>query len=132
MALVLFSLLGTPLSLVVKLYLLSLIMINMPLPVPVPNGVLQGSILGPLLFLLYTNDVPDILQDGVGIKIYSDDTKLFFSLCNMMMLTQACLDFMTQLNIAFNKCSTISFGNLHISPIQLCLLEFPLEVVSTI
>ena len=42
---------------------------------PVISGVLQGSVLGPLLFLMYINDLPDWIVNDM--RMFIDDTKLW-------------------------------------------------------
>jgi len=43
--------------------------------VSVTSGVPQGSVLGPLLFLVFVNDIPEWIRTSV--KMFADDTKLW-------------------------------------------------------
>ncbi|KAI8480560.1 hypothetical protein Bbelb_416830 [Branchiostoma belcheri] len=41
----------------------------------VKSGIPQGSVLGPILFVIYINDLPEAVASG--IKIFADDSKLY-------------------------------------------------------
>ena len=44
---------------------------------PVLSGVPQGSILGPLLFVLFIDDICDVVSKDTELALYADDTKIW-------------------------------------------------------
>ena len=44
----------------------------------ISSGVIQGSVLGPLLFSIYINDIDDYIEHSTTLK-YADDIKLYIA-----------------------------------------------------
>ena len=91
----------------------------------VSSGVPQGSVLGPLLFLIFINDI----DDGINSEIlkFADDTKLYRKVNNTddSVLLQSDLDKLVdwsqrwQMSFNVSKCKVLHLGqsnhNLHYS-----------------
>ena len=43
---------------------------------PVVSGIPQGSVLGPLLFILFINDMPEVVDSNALLVLFADDAKL--------------------------------------------------------
>lgn len=84
---------------------------------PTTSGVPQGTCLGPLMFLLYINDMPSCLPLEVNCSIYADDSKIY-SINNCDALQKA-LDALLKwsekwkLDISFEKTSIMCIGRRH-------------------
>jgi hypothetical protein len=84
---------------------------------PVSSGIPQGSILGPLLFVLYVNELPSLMKSRV--KLFADDTKLWRSIKSnqdaqllqddVSTLIEWSGDWLLKLSI--DKCKKLSVGN---------------------
>ncbi len=81
--------------------------------VPACSGVPQGSALGPILFLIFVNDLPDVLSGSV--LLFADDAKLISARSQYGELHQnpeAAFQWSDNYDLPLNtsKCSHISIG----------------------
>jgi hypothetical protein len=94
----------------------------------VSHGVPEGSILGPLLFLLYINDLPKIINKISAPVIFADDTSILFAHSdpidfdknsNMVFKTLNKWLKANELSLNFNKTKYIHFTTKRIKSVNL-------------
>ena len=88
------------------------------------SGVIQGSRIGPLLFVLHSNDVVNTFNNAIESKLYADDRKLYYEIMDEAdnLILQYCRDDVLswskkwQLTISFKKCFSMQVGRSNTIP----------------
>ena len=86
---------------------------------PVHSGVPQGSILGPLLFVLFIDDMTTMDSQGTDLALYADDTKIWREItCDQdQLVLQNDIDrlyewsVINKMNFHPQKCKVVSITN---------------------
>ena len=110
---------------------------------PVLSGIPQGSILGPLLFLIYMNNIiksPELANTDTKIILYADDTKIFSPDLSKIQSTLNNFNLKLQdhqLHLAPHKCAILPISNKPFKNIISCLPAInidstPLPFIETI
>ena len=90
----------------------------------VTHGVPQGSILGPLPFSLYMNDLPSVVKFS-SVESYADDTKVYLSISSKDI--DSCLTKVTEyLRLIAVLCFT---NKLLINPSKIKLILFGIRQI---
>jgi len=85
----------------------------------VTSGCPQGTILGPLMYILYTNSLMYIIPPNISVKVYADDVKLYGPAGSEEegQLLQSALDKFYEwtlnldLKLSVGKCAVVHFGH---------------------
>ena len=84
---------------------------------PVRSGVPQGSVLGPLLFIIYVNDIYSVIHN-TRLGMFADDLALYREVrilddCELLQndLTNVSWSHRWQLKLNWTKCEAINITN---------------------
>ena len=105
----------------------------------VGSGVPQGSLLGPIPFLLFVNDMPNVINSAT-LAMFADDSKCYriinndadFSKLQQDLVTLKIWSLSNELHFQPTKCSNLHISRKRISPHRSYSINgIDVEVVST-
>jgi ribonucleases P/MRP protein subunit RPP40 len=84
----------------------------------IKSGVIQGSCIGPLMFVIFINDITDCLSDQSTVKLYADDIKLYSCIETSADINRLQLDLnnifawseLWQMEVSISKCFILPIG----------------------
>ena len=109
-------------------------------PARIISGVIQGSCIGPLLFLLYVNSLINIFDDDVTCHLFADDVKLYTVIkspsdwASLQNGLDKVFDWLVvhQLPISVRKCCCIVLGSVDTSNAVYNIGNQPIDCVSKV
>ena len=104
----------------------------------VTSGVIQGSVIGSLLFNLFVNDITDHFNPNTTVKLFADDIKLYTEYTNQ---TQNNLQYelekihvwssVWQMQISHSKCNILQIGQSQTSQ-SIHINNIPIQKVNSV
>ena len=100
------------------------------------SGVPQGSHLGPLLFLIYVNDLPTVINE-CNILLFADDVKIFYTYSDNNEPLQNDLNNVVEwckvnlMSLNLSKCKSMTFSRVAVSNVEYNVGDYTLQAVSS-
>jgi len=103
------------------------------------SGVIHGRVVGPIMFLVYINDLIDILaRYNVKVKLFADDVKLYLRAVNavdVVVLHETLAALVSwaaewQLSVSVTKCGVLYIGKDNNTVEQFSINNTPLPIVT--
>ena len=99
----------------------------------IETGVPQGSILGPLLFIIYMNDIHTV-SDNLNFILYADDTTLNSPMCSFKLGCNGNIEqISTSINSELNKIAVwlaVNKLSLNIQKTKFMIFHYPQRVIT--
>ena len=77
----------------------------------IKNGIPQGSILGPLFFLIHINDLPKVINKCASMVLFADDTSILIANSNKLDFNENIKKTLQEVNAWFkNNMLTLNFN----------------------